>query len=260
MTHDIDFAIGEPARPDGIRIFPCEGEYPVYTADTYDIMNEDEFCEKAYLDAIRDLVAGKTVLDIGTGRDAAWAIEAIRAGARHVYAVEVLPHWAEVAGTTVAQAGMSDVITVHNCCSMDVVLPEPVDVCVSEIIGSIGGAEGAAAAIHDARIRLMANASTSIPDRCTTAIAAISLDHDYPEGILLDTGGIETFQDIFTAVGHPFDVRLCLEGPVAETVVSTIAEVEDLRFNQDLVLAGTDRATLRVTHDRPRWPRGGRRR
>lgn len=240
---------GEPRSPNGIRIFPCEGEYPVYHDGTYDVMNLDETCEKAYLDAITALVPGKVVLDIGTGRDANWAIAAVRAGARRVYAVEVLPEWAEAARKTVEKRGMSEVITVVTGVSTDIALPEPIDVCVSEIIGSIGGSEGAAASLRDARTRLMTPCSISIPERCTTGVAGISLAEHHPDGIAFDAAGIPTLLDIFTAVGHPFDVRLSMEGPIHDALATNVAEVEDQRFNGDLVTEGRDRVRLTVEHE-----------
>ncbi len=85
---------GHSACRNGISIFPCEGEYPVYDDALYDVMNADELCEEMYIEAISKLVLDRTVLDIGTGRDANWAIAAARAGARRVYAVEELPEWA----------------------------------------------------------------------------------------------------------------------------------------------------------------------
>lgn len=240
--------IGRSVLPGGIAIFPCEGEYPVYDDLTYDVMNEDTWCDEAYVEAIWKTVENRSVLDIGTGRDANWAIEAVRAGARKVYAVEVLPEWAEAARKAVKEAGLSESITVITGCSTEITLPEKVDVCVSEIIGSIGGSEGAAASIQDARLRFMADSGICIPHRCTTGIAGASLEKHYPDGIALDPEGVDMVGDIFTAVGHPFDLRLSLEGSVADVLVTDIAEVEELRFDAILPTAGEDHVRLNVTH------------
>ncbi|MCX4824569.1 50S ribosomal protein L11 methyltransferase [Streptomyces sp. NBC_01142] len=248
-ARDIALRTGYSVREKGIGIFPSEGEYPVYNDDTYDAMNDDMWCDAAYMEAITRYVPGRIVLDIGTGRDANWAVAAARAGAKKVYAVEVLPEWAQAAAKTVEEAGLSDTITVLTCSSTDVQLPEKIDVCVSEIIGTIGGSEGAASSIRDARQRFMENTGISIPHRCTTGIAGASLAAHFPDGIVLDPDGVETVERIFAAVGHPFDVRLSLDGPVQETLVTETSEVEELAFNGDLSTEGEDRISLTVTRD-----------
>ncbi|MGW6455352.1 50S ribosomal protein L11 methyltransferase [Streptomyces sp. NPDC055078] len=248
-TRKLTARTGYPATKEGVYVFPSEGEYPVYSDDTYDVMNDDVLCEAVYVEAIKKLVPDRTVLDIGTGRDANWAVEAAKAGARKVYAVEVIPEWAEAARKAVDEAGFSDTITVIEGVSTGVSLPEPIDVCVSEIIGSIGGSEGAAAAILDARERFMGGSGLSIPHRCVTAVAGASLASHFPDGLVLAPEGIETVQNIFEAVGHPFDVRLCLDGEVGETLLTETAETEELLFNGDLRTSGEDRFTLTVNRD-----------
>ncbi|MEV6394069.1 50S ribosomal protein L11 methyltransferase [Streptomyces sp. NPDC051907] len=248
-TEDLVLRTGYSVREEGIGIFPSEGEYPVYNDDTYDAMNDDMWCDAAYMEAIERYVPGRVVLDVGTGRDANWAVAAARAGAKKVYAVEVLPEWAEAAAKTVEEAGLSDIITVVTGSSKEIDLPEKIDVCVSEIIGTIGGSEGAAASIRDARQRFMDDAGISIPHRCTTGIAGASLAGHFPDGIVLDPHGVETAERIFAAVGHPFDVRLSLDGPVLETLVTETSEVEDLAFNGDLATEGESGVSLAVTRD-----------
>jgi protein arginine N-methyltransferase 1 len=60
-------------------------------------------------------------------------------------------------------------------------------------------------------------------------------------------------RQIFTAVGRPFDVRMCLAGPQDDpelrerTYLSDVADVEVLEFNGGLRPEGADRATLTVT-------------
>lgn len=248
-TRDIALRTGYSVQEKKIAIYPSEGEYPVYHDGTYDVMNNDLWCDAAYVEAIERHAPGRTVLDIGTGRDANWAIEAAEAGAKKVYAIEVLPEWAEAAAKTVEEAGLSDTITVLTGCSTDLQLPEKIEMCVSEIIGTIGGSEGAAASVRDARQRFMDDTGIAIPHRCTTGIAGASLAAHFPDGIMLHPNGVETFQRIFAAVGHPFDVRLSLEGPVHQTLVTDRSEVEELAFNGDLSTEGEDHVSLTVTRD-----------
>lgn len=131
---------------------------------------------------------------------------------------------------------------------------------MSEIIGSIGGSEGAASSIQDARLRFMDHSGICIPYRCTTGIAGASLEAHFPDGMLLDPAGLDTLKDIFAAVGYPFDLRLSVEGPLADAFVTDVAEVEVLRFDSTLPAAGEDHVRLNVTHGERltgliMWPR-----
>jgi predicted nicotinamide N-methyase len=64
------------------------GEYPIYDAFLYDEMTADEVRNKEYRSAIGALVKDRIVLDLGTGKDMVWAMAAVAAGARKVYAIE----------------------------------------------------------------------------------------------------------------------------------------------------------------------------
>jgi protein arginine N-methyltransferase 1 len=204
--------------------------------------------------AIWRYAPGRTVLDIGTGQDALWAVEAARAGARHVWAVEVIPRSAELARGAVARAGLADRITVLDGLSTGIALPEPVDVCVAEIIGTLGGSEGAGAVLRDARQRLLRPGGVVVPHRSATTVVALDLDQaiggEPPAFVRL---ALPYVQRVFAAVGRPFDLRVCLAGlqhdaRVRERVyLSDVAEVEVLEFNGDLPPGGTDRAGLTVT-------------
>src|SRR6516164_9826165 len=59
--------------------------YPVWM---YELMETDEIRNRPYRDTIRETVAGKVVLELGTGRKALWAVCCAETGARKVYAVE----------------------------------------------------------------------------------------------------------------------------------------------------------------------------
>ncbi|GAA2362499.1 hypothetical protein [Dactylosporangium salmoneum] len=109
---------------------------------------------RAYREAISSSVRGKVALDIGTGRDALWAIQTARAGAQHVFAVEQQPDTAGQARRAIAEAGLTDRVTVIQGRSTDIELPESAQVCISEIVGNIASAEGVIIALADARRRL----------------------------------------------------------------------------------------------------------
>ncbi|MEV6848259.1 hypothetical protein [Actinoplanes sp. NPDC051411] len=217
-----------PARDLPFPLFPSMGEYPVYDDLVYDGFDRPDDRLRAYRDAIDDAARGKTVLDVGTGRDALWAVHAARAGARHVFAVEQQPEVADRARQAVAAAGLTNRITVLEELSTEVVLPEPAQVCISEIVGNIASAEGAIAALGDARNRLCTPDCAWIPFRIQTWAAAVDLSG---RRAALATESLPYVKQIFNAVGHPFDLRLCLGGPAETLPVSSAAAVESIVFD-----------------------------
>jgi protein arginine N-methyltransferase 1 len=240
-----------PARSrNGIAIFPSVGEYPIYEDSMYSRLSHSPTRNAAYLAAIARSAPGRVVVDIGSGRDGLWAVACARAGAAHVYAIEVLPDVAEQARAAVAQAGLADRVTVIAGHSTAVDLPRRAQVCVSEIVGNIAGAEGAAAVIGDARRRLCQPSAISIPDRCATVLAAVTLGASPHSGrVALAAQSAPYLQRIFAAVGHPFDVRLCVAGDPGDLLISTACEVERLHFNEEVSTDTVIRDSIRVTRD-----------
>ncbi|MFB9904435.1 50S ribosomal protein L11 methyltransferase [Allokutzneria oryzae] len=229
-------------------LLPSIGEYPVYDPQAYEFMIADKLRTDAYREAVRALAPGKVVLDIGTGQDAIWAVTAALAGASRVYAIEVIPEAARKAREAVARAGVADRVTVLEGLSTRIELPERVDLLVSEIIGTIGGSEGAEHVLDDARERFLKPGGDSIPHRCVTTVAAVDLRSLVPNGELAFSPLVVPYlEEVFASVGNPFDLRLCLIGLGHAQFLSTQAEVEDLRFNDPLPGDGIDRVRLRVT-------------
>lgn len=218
-------AVPVGSRP--FTLFPSMGEYPVYDDGVYDSFDAPDSRFHAYRAAIEAGVAGKVVLDIGTGRDALWAVLAARAGAAHVYAVEEQPLVAARAAEVVARAGLAERITVIEGRSTSVSLPSRAQVCVSEIVGNIASAEGAAAVLADARERLCTSDCVWIPFRIQTWAATVDLSgHDQA----FAAESLPYLAQVFAQVGRPFDLRLCLAGPVDDLLVSSVAAVESLVF------------------------------
>ncbi|MGI5238834.1 hypothetical protein [Dactylosporangium sp. CA-139066] len=238
-----------PARDQQFPLFPSIGEYPVYDDIVYDGFDQPDERVRAYRDAIDDAVGDKIVLDIGTGRDALWAIHAARASARHVFAVEQQPQAAGQARQAIAAAGLTDRITVIEGLSTEVVLPEPAQVCISEIVGNISSAEGAIAALGDARHRLCRPDCVWIPFRIQTWAAAVDLSAHRP---VIATESLPYLQQVFNAVGQLFDLRLCLGGPVGMLPVSGAAPVESIVFDHRRDPPPPDTAsTVELTIDVP---------
>ncbi|MFL6332079.1 MAG: amino acid adenylation domain-containing protein [Pyrinomonadaceae bacterium] len=224
---------GEPgAGRDGrerLELWPSVAEFYVYDDLLYHTMTHDELRNQSYRIAIERAVPGKIVLDIGTGSDAILARLCVEAGAERVYAVELLEESYLKAQAMVESLGLSDRIILIHGDSTEVELPEPVDVCVSEIVGPVGGCEGAAQIINNAW-RFMKEGGVMIPSRSLTKVAAVEL----PEEFLEDPGftGVSAryAEKVFSQVGHRFDLRLCLRNFSTGYVVSDSGTFEDLDF------------------------------
>jgi protein arginine N-methyltransferase 1 len=216
-------------------LFPSMGEYRAYDDHVYDAFDMADDRHRAYRDAIRAAAHGKVVVDIGTGRDALWAVESARAGARHVYAIEADPGTAERADEAVASAGLGDRVTVLPGRSQDQTLPVRAEVCISEIVGNIATAEGAIPILADAGARLCTPECRWIPFRIQTWAAAVDLAGTR---LALATESLPYLRAIFETAGGPFDPRLCLAGPVDEVLISSCAPVESVTFETGSPPAG----------------------
>jgi natural product biosynthesis luciferase-like monooxygenase protein/amino acid adenylation domain-containing protein len=211
------------------ELWPSVAEYFIYDELLYFAMTHDERRNERYKAAINRTVKDKVVVDIGTGKDAILARFCIEGGARRVYALEILEDSYEQARICIQQLGLEEQIILLHGDARTVQLPEKVDVCVSEIVGSIGGSEGAACILNDAR-RFLAPDATVIPARSMTKIAAVSL----PPDLLADPGFTRQTADyvekVFAHIGYQFDLRLCVKHLSHVHLASSTGIFEDLDF------------------------------
>lgn len=212
------------------ELWPSVGEYQVYDEVLYYIMSSDRTRAAAYSEAIRKHVPGRVALDIGTGEDINWASACIQAGARKAYAIEEIPETFAKAKTRIAARGLQDKVCLMLGNSLNVQLPEKVDVCVSEIIGSIGSAEGVCRVLTDARERFMKPDAVMIPHRCVTKIAAATL----PDSLHTDPGfgrlAAQYVEAVLEQVGKVFDVRLGIKNYPRTCLLSAGRDFERLDF------------------------------
>lgn len=151
-----------------------------FDINAYKAMRDDQtrtpFFEQAIQQRLGKNPESQVMLDLGTGPFCLFAMIAADLGAGKVYAIEANPEAAASARQVVQKAGYDDVITVVEGFSNEIQLPEPVDFCVAEIVGSIASEEGAFATIQDAH-RFLKDPTTSknwIPCRIQTYAAPAS--------------------------------------------------------------------------------------
>ncbi|HEY4929196.1 MAG TPA: amino acid adenylation domain-containing protein [Acidimicrobiales bacterium] len=211
-----------------LELWPSLAEYFLYDETLYYAMTNDVIRNRAYRIAFEQHVPGKVVVDVGTGQDAILARMCVEAGARKVYALEILPASYEKAKALVHRLGLDDRIEVVLGNAMDIELPEPADVCVSEIVGAIGGSEGAAVILND--VWRLLDHGIQIPSRSLTAIAAVTLPDEFVDAPAFSPVTAEYVERVFDQVGHRFDLRLCVKGLEYDDLASKVGALEDLDF------------------------------
>jgi hypothetical protein len=152
------------------ELWPSLGEYGVYDDLLYHAMTHDEGRNRSYRNAISRVVKGKTAVDIGTGADAVLARFCADAGAERVYAIEVNEDGYRRAKESIERLGLGTRIVLIHGDSRHVQLPEKVDVCVSEILGTIGSSEGVAMC-NENRRDLSPGQTSSTPQACRASPA-----------------------------------------------------------------------------------------
>ena len=229
----------------GIELWPSIAEYYVYDELLYYAMTNDHRRNESYQVAINKLVKDRVVVEIGTGKDAILARFCAQAGAKKIYAIERSKETSELATACVDKLGLSEQIEIIHGDATTVNLPELADVCVSEIVGAIGGCEGAAVIINNTR-RFLKPDGAMIPERSVTKIAAVTL----PEALLnqpkfTKVSGYYT-QKIFEQVGYPFDLRVCIKGFPQANLLSNRDIFEDLDFTKSVAPDFTHQIQLRI--------------
>jgi amino acid adenylation domain-containing protein/non-ribosomal peptide synthase protein (TIGR01720 family) len=239
-------ALNTAPRPP-LELWPSVGEYPLYDEFLYFAMTSDQPRNRIYQAAIDRLVPGRTVVEIGTGSDAILARFCAEAGAMRVYAIETSAEACQSARRRIAQLGLADRVTVIHGDCRTIELPERVDVCVSEIIGTIASSEGAPALLNDARRRFLKDDGVMIPSRCVTRVAAVSLPPDVAwQGAGFSQISAGYLTRLFDAVGHRFDVRLCLKHLQETDLISDAAVFEELKFSDALPLESQVQVSLNI--------------
>ncbi|HEX8274264.1 MAG TPA: non-ribosomal peptide synthase/polyketide synthase [Longimicrobiaceae bacterium] len=221
-----------PEEESGVELWPSIGEYFVYDELIYRGLTRDDRRNARYLRALEHAAPGKVVLDVGTGMDAILARLAVQAGARHVYAVEILERSYLAARDRIRELGLEDRVTLIHGDALTVELPEPADVVVSEIVEAIAGGEGAAAILNGVR-RLLAPGAVMIPGMTRTCMAAVTLPDEVRRAPAFSPTAAHYVRRIWEQVGHPFDLRLCIRGFPADARLSNAGVFEELDFGAE---------------------------
>jgi type I protein arginine methyltransferase len=233
--------------PGAVYLCPAVGEYPIYDESIYQVLREDERRNRLFRQAIDAVAAGATVLEIGSGPDLLWTLAAISAGASRVYAIEVMPDSARRAEQA-ARARPGAAIRVITGDSTRIELPERANVCIAEIVGCIGGSEGIAAVLADARRRHLTASAAVIPAAVRTLAGAVCLLDLLGGDVAMPAPLAPYVAAVFRQAGGPFDLRLYVGGAGPAALQSTAGAFEDLNFTARSCVQGGD-LSLEITRD-----------
>ena len=227
-----------------VELWPSVSEFYVYDELLYHAMAAHESRNRCYAAAFARHLPGKTVVEIGPGPHAVLARMAIAAGASKVYAIELLERSFQAASQKLRELGLEDRIILIHGDATRVELPELVDYCISEIVGNIGGSEGAAVIINSAR-RFLKDPAHMIPERSLSRITAVALTEDLFEYAFSDVTR-HYVEQIFAASGGPFDLRVCVKDVPAAAILSTSDVFEDLDYTRVLAPETDHSITLQI--------------
>jgi protein arginine N-methyltransferase 1 len=135
------------------------------------LVDDTERCETFYSAISQVVRPGDVVLDIGAGTGLL-SLFACQAGAKKVHAVET-GVIADVAEELFASNGCQDRVSLFRHPSTELVLPERVDVVVSESLWNFGIGEGITRAMADARRRLLKPRGRLIPEHLSLRLAPV---------------------------------------------------------------------------------------
>jgi protein arginine N-methyltransferase 1 len=147
----------------------------MYSVMSYGHMAADGVRMDAYARAIaRTVTPNSVVLDLGAGTGIL-SLLAAKAGARKVYAVDTNPAILLLRDLAL-ENGVADRIEVHDTSSFDLVLPEKVDIVISDLRGGTPLNGEHFALIRDARERLLRPGGLLVPaeDRLMVALVESS--------------------------------------------------------------------------------------
>ncbi|MEO0796209.1 MAG: class I SAM-dependent methyltransferase [Verrucomicrobiota bacterium] len=244
--------VGDEPRSidDGPALTPTLGEYPIYDAPLYDVMAGDAERNWRFRDALEKYAPGRTVIDIGTGAFLFWARESLRLGANRALAIESMSESYQAASKLLSTIEDGQRITLLHGESTSLTIDQEAELCVAEIIGSLPGAEGAAAVLSDAKQRHLTIDAKIISDLCLTQAAAVNFaDLFANKEAAFTSDALPKLKQIFDSNGAAFDVRLRVANPNMNAIISDSAVVERLDFNGNLQTEQV--ANVRLTISRP---------
>lgn len=208
---------------------PCTFDY-VYNEVEYEYLARDEVRNDAYRKALHQLVKDKTVIEIGPGSMLVLTLLCVEAGAKKIYAIEIDEQAYQQAQKLVKAKGLTDKIELIHGSSVNTEVPEKGDVCISEVIGCIGGIEGAALLQRNAR-RFLKPGGVLLPSRCLTWLSPVVKPEFYQDAFIEQAYSLLK-EEAYKAVGKRFSFPYyVISNFPASNLIEAPQLFEELDFN-----------------------------
>jgi hypothetical protein len=109
-------------------------------------------------------------------------------------------------------------------------LPEPVEICASELFGDTGGAKGFGA--RSGRVLDLPSTAEMFPAESVTAISAVELPENLRTRPVFDDAAADSLRRIFESAGYPFDLRVCVRNLPPQAVITNEAVFEHFIYTR----------------------------
>lgn len=197
----------------------------------YQDMLADERRMRLYSEAISRVVRpGQVVADLGTGLGVL-AIMAAKAGASKVYAIDIRPRVIPLLQRVIEANGVADRVTVVQADVRELVLDEPVDLIVNELIGDFGGDESIYECVQAFAAHNLKSGGRIVPERLTAYLAPVDYRDEFRGVYRRDFHGLD-LRPVLDLPAKPEAIMVGLRHRPKELAPPQI--VEDMLFSSDM--------------------------
>ena len=202
-----------------------------------------------YYQPMIENVRDKTVLLVGTDQEKLLLKACVEGGAKRVYVAECN---ADVYAKTrrLVQRGSFGQVVPFLLDGEVSAIADPIDICVSDVLGDIGGSKGLEVCLQRLRTALHPEAIL-YPQRCTTHLSAVELPESLREQPEFHGAPYEEARRIFGAARYPFDLRVRVHQLPAGNLISGESVFEQINCSDPcLDSAGAAEHQIQLTISR----------
>jgi len=217
---------------ENIDLVPSLGEHEIYDYFIYKAMANDPMRVKGYSQALEYAVKNKVVLDPGTGSEMILARHCIKAGAKKVYAIEIIEEAYLEAKQKIIDEGLEDKIILYFGDATKLKLPEPVDYVVSALAGNIASSDGCIPVINAIKENV-GDQVKFVPNIYKTWMAGVEM----PSYLKIkEQSQVSRYYSdlVFESYQQNIELRSCLRYFSMDQIVTDFSIVEEIRYEDKI--------------------------